>query len=118
MTPRLVEQITTRSGEIVQSFPNAPPTRVLSEEVSEQIRSMLVQCVESGTAVAVSGSLMTAGGKTGTSESGGVWFSGFAPADEPRWVIVVHVDGGSAGGVEAAAVFRNIIEGIQQLAAE
>ena len=118
VTPRLVEQITTQSGEIVQSFPNASPTRVLSEEVSEQIRSMLVQCVEGGTAVAVSGSLMTAGGKTGTSESGGVWFSGFAPVDEPRWVIVVHVDGGSAGGVEAAAVFRNIIEGIQQLATE
>ena len=118
VTPRLVEQITTQSGEVVQSFPSSPRTRVLSEEVADQIQAMLVQCVEDGTAAAISGSLITAGGKTGTSESGGVWFSGFAPADQPRWVIVVHVDGGSAGGVEAAAVFRNIIEGICQLAAE
>ena len=114
VTPRLVQQLTDAEGKVVEAYSSAPLRRVLDKEIAESIYQMLVETVRSGTAQGAQSSSMTAGGKTGTSESGAVWFCGFAPAENPEYVIAVCVENGSAGGVEAAAVFRGILEGISR----
>lgn len=53
-------------------------------------------------------------GKTGTASNPGqrfthAWFAGFAPADNPKVVVVVFVERGR-GSVEAASIARNIFE--------
>jgi len=116
--PRLVKRLSDSEGRCLKSFPSGELQAVLKPSVAESLCAMLVEAVEGGTAASVSGAALTAGAKTGTSESGGVWISGFAPADAPQWVIVVHVDDGTAGGVEAAALFRRILEDIYQLEGE
>ena len=45
----------------------------------------------------------------------GVWFTGFSPIEEPRWVISVYVADGSEGSAAAVAVFREIIDGLAVL---
>ncbi|MDO4732974.1 MAG: penicillin-binding transpeptidase domain-containing protein [Bacillota bacterium] len=115
---RLLQRISSSSGEVLREFPAEEPEQVLDAEVAEQIREMLVQAVEKGTANALSQSSEGAGAKTGTSESGGVWISGFVPAGEPQLVIVVHVDQGVAGGIEAAEIFHRIVQDIYALEGE
>jgi penicillin-binding protein 2 len=57
-------------------------------------------------------------GKTGTSELNDVnelqdaWFVSYAPADDPQYVIVVHLEKSGHGGESAAPVARQIYEGI------
>ncbi len=55
-------------------------------------------------------------GKTGTAEVFGkqpcAWFACYAPADDPRYVIVVMIEEGGHGGTSAAPVARRILEHI------
>ena len=56
------------------------------------------------------------GGKTGTAEVYGKedtsWFASFAPAENPRFVVVVMVSQGGMGAETAAPAARRIYEGI------
>ena len=97
------------------AYPAARPKRVLSARDAEAIRLMLGLVVEEGTGSAARGEHVSTGGKTGSSETGTIWFSGFFPAEDPRLVAVVCLERGSAGGVEAAAVFRRVADAITLL---
>ena len=52
--------------------------------------------------------------KTGTSEMTGkqptAWFCSFAPAGDPKYVVVVEIEQGGHGGETAAPVARRILE--------
>ena len=112
--PRLVTACDDGMGAIT-AYPAARPRRVLSARDAETIRLMLGLVVEEGTGRAARGDHVSAGGKTGSSETGTVWFSGFFPAEDPRLVVVVCLEQGSAGGAEAAAVFRQVADAITLL---
>ncbi|WP_130649098.1 penicillin-binding protein 2 [Egicoccus halophilus] len=53
-------------------------------------------------------------GKTGTAELKPkvpyAWFAAYAPADDPRYVVVVNVEEGGGGSQTAAPIARNIFE--------
>jgi penicillin-binding protein 2 len=53
-------------------------------------------------------------GKTGTAEVQGkqpcAWFACYAPAHDPRYVVVVMVEEGGHGGLVAAPIARHILE--------
>lgn len=53
-------------------------------------------------------------GKTGTAEVQGkqpcAWFACYAPANDPRYVVVVMVEEGGHGGLVAAPIARHILE--------
>lgn len=97
--------------------------RVFSEKVSKQVLSMLRDVVEedgSGKGARIQG--MQVGGKTGTAQKAdkrsGTYgrgrmasFVGFAPADNPRYLVLVMVDEPTKnqyGGVVAAPVFQKV----------
>lgn len=58
-------------------------------------------------------------GKTGTAElkpkQPFAWFSGYAPADDPDYVVTVMVEEGGGGSQTAAPVVRRILEGLFEL---
>ncbi|MDC0664085.1 peptidoglycan D,D-transpeptidase FtsI family protein [Marinobacter sp. SS21] len=102
-----------------------PPVgeRVLSEQVTAQIRGMLREVVEHGTGRQAQPGFYSAGGKTGTvhllgkngyedSEYKAI-FAGMAPIENPRIVTVVAVDAPQAGeyygGEVAAPVFARVM---------
>lgn len=114
--PRLGTGVFDAAEQAVQAYEGRIPQRVVSTVTAETLRHMLIDAVTSGTAGALRDSSLSAGGKTGSSETGGVWFSGFAPAEQPQWVIAIYVENGSFGGVEAAAVFREVLDDLALLA--
>ena len=101
-------------------------SRAMPASVAAQVLGMLEEVVEpGGTALRARVDGYRVGGKTGTtrkSEAGGYSqdryhsaFAGLAPMSDPRLSVVVVIDepGGDAyyGGVVAAPVFSNIVEG-------
>ena len=59
-------------------------------------------------------------GKTGTSETGKkegathAWFVGYAPAEHPKVALVVFLEYGGHGGVEAATVAHGVLEQLKE----
>jgi cell division protein FtsI (penicillin-binding protein 3) len=97
--------------------------RVVSEQVTAQIRSMLSDVVTRGTGKRAQPGFYSAGGKTGTVHLVGAQgyedgqykaiFAGIAPIDNPRIVTIVAVDapqsGEYYGGEVAAPVFARVM---------
>jgi cell division protein FtsI (penicillin-binding protein 3) len=97
--------------------------RVVSEQITAKIRSMLSDVVTRGTGKRAQPGFYSAGGKTGTVHLVGAQgyedgqykaiFAGMAPIDNPRIVTIVAVDapqsGGYYGGEVAAPVFARVM---------
>ena len=96
VTPYVVERV----DGIVTERPEAP--RLFPEEVTRTLRTVLREAVTVGTGKHLDGDAIALAGKTGTAahydKNGQVegWytssFAGFAPADDPRYVVVVTVE--------------------------
>lgn len=127
MRPHLVREVLDDRGERIARFgaePFAPSGRgdaqAVSQETARHLRDMMVRAVAAGTGRAAAIDGVDVAGKTGTAEGGEgpptVWFSGFAPAGDPRVAVaVVLEDGGDAGegatgGAVAAPVARVVLE--------
>jgi cell division protein FtsI (penicillin-binding protein 3) len=108
----------------------APGTPVLAPPTARELRAMLELAVGGqGTGAAAQVANYRVAGKTGTVRKlvgGGysderyvAWFAGFAPASDPRLVMVVMIDeptrGGYFGGVTAAPVFARVMAGALRL---
>ena len=133
MEPYVVRQIISPDGETVYDREPKTVRQVISEESSAKVRSILEQVVGdpkegTGRNAAVEGYRI--GGKTGTSEKVSleaatgqkeyiVSFIGFAPADEPRIVLLTFLDTPSdksgiyiSGGQMAAPVVGGMMADI------
>jgi cell division protein FtsI (penicillin-binding protein 3) len=123
VTPTVVKAIADSSGHLVPA-PMAPTRRVISPEVAAQLRTMLEAVVSAeGTAPLAAVPGYRIAGKTGTAQrvvngryaSGNYTssFIGFAPADAPRLVTAVVLQGtgrrGYYGGSTAGPVFKQLM---------
>ena len=119
--PTIVKSTTGPDGEVSER-PAPKRTRVVSQEVADQLRGMLEGVTnEGGTAVTAAIPGYRVAGKTGTARrvvdgkydgSYTASFVGFAPADAPRLAIAVSVQAprnGYYGGAVAGPVFRDIM---------
>jgi cell division protein FtsI (penicillin-binding protein 3) len=123
--PMIVSEVRDRDGG--KSVRNAPAAagRAVSPETCRTLQRILQRVVESGTGQKAKPAGYTAAGKTGTAQKidqrTGLYskddyissFVGFAPAREPKLVILVMVDsptGVAWGGSVAAPVFRAVAE--------
>ena len=125
LKPRLVAQIEPQEGaekkEIVR-FPNSQVrgTINVSAKNLELVQKAMLNDVQlpdgTGRQAAVSGLQIAA--KTGTAQlSHGrkekiVWFVSYAPFENPRYAVVVVVEGGNSGGGTCGPVARRIYEAI------
>ena len=122
MEPYLVSQVLDKDGNIVLEQTPTPVRRVISEETSKTMRSLMESVVTEGTAKNAAVAGFSIGGKTGTSEKIDVFdengnrvldkivsFIGVAPMDDPQYIVLVALDTPSrqtgiyiSGGVMAA----------------
>jgi len=101
------------------------PYMIAKVQVAATMRDILTQVVERGTGTKAKIPGILAGGKTGTAQKvlpGGKGYShssfissfiGFAPADDPRYAMVVVLDEARPlyyGGTVAAPVFKEVME--------
>jgi cell division protein FtsI (penicillin-binding protein 3) len=123
MQPRLVRSTIDPDGREARRFEPRPVRQVISPETARTLTGLLVRVVESGTGhfAAIPG--YAVGGKTGTAQKldpatgrysrapGVLSFVGFAPADDPRFAMLVMLDEpkNEKWGSEAAAPVFNAI---------
>ena len=128
--PYLVEKITDGEGIVIRRNTPTVVRKVISDKVSESMRSILADTVDKGTGKRARIEGYAVGGKTGTAQlSGGKTgyirneylssFIGFFPADKPKYVIMAmfmrpqsEIQSIRFGGVVAAPVVGNVIRRI------
>ncbi len=102
MRPSLVREVRDPSGRVVQRFSPSPVRRVISEAVAADVRGVLEEVVREGTGRLAGMAQFAVAGKTGTARlavdgryAQGRYrasFVGFAPADDPRIVILTRLE--------------------------
>lgn len=118
--PRIVKQIVdSQTGEVID-VETVKKDRVVSEETSKKILSMMESVVSEGTGKNAQVKGYSIGGKTGTSEDGVntnkyvASFVGVTPVSNPQLVVLVVMynptgEGGHGGGGVAAPVASQIL---------
>ena len=126
LEPHFLNNITSENGNVLYSRKVTVKDKILSDKTSELMRQMLFEVVNSGGGrYAQVDGFPVIGGKTGTAqkyENGKIAegkyigsFIGFAPYDNPKWLVYVIVDepvGAYYGGVVAAPIAKSVFEQI------
>jgi cell division protein FtsI (penicillin-binding protein 3) len=124
IAPRIVQSVTSPGGRVVEA-PAPDGTRVISQDTAKKMAYMLEAVVgPGGTAPLGQIEGFRVAGKTGTAQranpacncyAGGGYvttFVGFAPADDPKYVVAVDLERPSSdaeGGQVAAPVFADVM---------
>lgn len=124
--PRFVQGVVdVDTMELTQAVETAEDVRVCDESTATVLRSMLTSVVEDGIGHQAAPKTGQAGGKTGTAQTGqfneegeellNYWFSGFWPAEEPRYTITVLQDTVLEPETSSAALFARVVDAITVL---
>lgn len=117
--PHLVKRIETNSGEIVSTIGSTLIRQTITSETSETLRQYMYHTVSEGTAKKCAVEGYEIGGKTGTGEKWAydeegknlgyrsktdylISFMGFAPIDDPEFLIYVVIDNPKVEAVGSA----------------
>ena len=119
-TPAFVQGIVDANGTLTGQTRAADTRTVFDAATARVLRSMLASVVSEGIGSEAQPKTGTAGGKTGTAQTGqydengeellNYWFSGFYPADDPRYTITVLQDGILKPETSSAAIFEKVTE--------
>jgi len=118
MQPYLVDRITAPDGSLVSKTTPQTLGRPIKPSTAAELNQMMQLVVKGGTAATVGFPPgLHVAGKTGTAELGlgtlyDAWFVGFAPADNPRYVVAVVVEKqpNGFGASIAAPIVKTILE--------
>ena len=115
MQPRLVDQVISPAGNVVETLPSNTWLSPVSPETATDVKSLMIDTVESGSVQAAQIPGYVVGGKTGTAETGQEtphsWFIGFiGPSDqEPRYAVAVVLEHGETGLSGPVSIGREIL---------
>lgn len=123
MQPTVLDRIIAPDLSIVQQSEPALLRQPISRTTAETMTRLLVDGVSNGVASNARIEGVAVAGKTGTAENGDVapytlWFTGFAPADNPQVAVAVVVeDGGGrgqagSGNQIAAPIAKRVLEAV------
>jgi peptidoglycan glycosyltransferase len=123
MQPTLVKSILAPDFTVRQALEPSVYSTPLSPENSATLSEMMVNGVNNGVATNARISGVAVAGKTGTAENGPgrpytLWFTGFAPADDPQVAVAVVVENngglsqGAFGNTVAAPIAKKVLEAV------
>lgn len=132
MKPQLVDRVITPDLQVERQMEPEPLGRAISEETAGTLTGMMEKVVGNpdGTAHKAAIPGVRVAGKTGTAENGvdengsdrpfTLWYTGFAPVDDPRFAIAVVIanGGGAAHGFAGSsydlptAVGKQVMEAV------
>ena len=123
--PRLGKAVIDRTGKVVRVIPTEQVgTLPVSKGILDYIRDSLAGVTKpGGTArgafVGFDFAKLDVAGKTGTAQVNNKqdtsWFASFAPAQNPKYAVVVMVEQAGTGGTFAARAVREVYEGLYGL---
>jgi peptidoglycan glycosyltransferase len=123
MYPNMIDSIISSDGQTLSRPASIEYGRAMSPDTAAQIAAIMVEGVSNGAATNANIEGVTVAGKTGTAENGEgepytLWFTGFAPAEAPRFAITVLVEDGGGmgqqgyGNLVAAPLARRVLEAV------
>lgn len=122
MTPYLMDSVRDGDLDVISSTDPKEYGKPISSQTATSLTTMMQSVVDKGSGTKAQIPGMKVAGKTGTAQTGGgkadVWFTGFAPADNPRVAVAVVVeDGGTladeaSGGIVAAPIAKKVMEAV------
>ncbi|RHA37147.1 peptidoglycan D,D-transpeptidase FtsI family protein [Cellulomonas rhizosphaerae] len=123
MTPYVVDRVRAADLSVVSETKPTLKSTAVSPGTASTLRDMMIGVVQSGSGTAAQISGVQVAGKTGTAQNAEgaaphAWFTGFAPADNPKVAVAVIVEhGGNAGseatgGRVAAPIARAVMEAV------
>lgn len=123
MSPNMVDSVVASDGQILTAPAPMEYRRAMSAETAATIAAIMVEGVSNGAATNAKIEGVSVAGKTGTAENGEgepytLWFTGFAPAEAPRYAITVLVEDGGGlgqqgfGNLIAAPIARRVLEAV------
>ncbi len=123
MKPNLVDSIRSADLQPLETFQPEEFSQPVSQENADTIKQMMVDGVDHGVASNARIDGVEVGGKTGTAQNGEdqpytLWFTGFAPANDPRFAVAVVVENGGGQGQNgtgnsiAAPIARKVLEAV------
>lgn len=132
MTPRLVDRVITPDLRVEKEYADEEFSQPISQKTAESLTSMMEAGVSQADGFAHVAAIpdVRVAGKTGTAENGTdadgndlpytLWFTGFAPVDDPQVAVAVVIEngGGEAYGFEGSsydlptAVGKQVMEAV------
>ena len=115
MKPYLIERVENGMGEEIHRFRPEAYGNLMTAQEADDLAGLMQKVVTEGTGSAVRTDSYTVAGKTGSAEFEAgrethAWFTGFAPANDPRLVVTVVVEEAGSGGQVAAPIARGIFD--------
>ena len=122
MNPRMVDAVIGDDLSVQTAYENTEFGRAVDESVAQDVTDAMVASVASGAASNARIDGIDVAGKTGTAQNDDdpytLWFTGFAPADDPQVAVAVVVEDGGGKGQSgsgnsiAAPIAKKIIEAV------
>lgn len=119
MQPTVVESIVAPDLSVIQEFQPQTFSTPISQETATTMTQMMVQGVANGVANNARIDGVEVAGKTGTAENGpgepySLWFTGFAPADDPQVAVAVVIEDRATGygNLIAAPIAKRVMEAV------
>lgn len=123
MQPTLLERIIAPDLSIIDQPEPVLLGQPVSRTTAETVTRLMVDAVANGVAGNATIEGVDVAGKTGTAENGGdapftLWFTGFAPADDPRVAVAVVIEDGGGLGQSgssnqiAAPIGKRVLEAV------
>ena len=130
--PRLIDRVVAQDGTVVSQEParvraNLTADAGLTPEQIEKVRRGMWKVVNEGGGTAGRARIKgcEVAGKTGTAQfwRSGVkdnhtWFLAFAPYEDPKYAVIVFVQGAKSGGGVSAPIAAKILEDVLKMEAE
>ncbi|WP_217177005.1 penicillin-binding protein 2 [Streptomyces sp. AC495_CC817] len=122
MNPRMVDAVIGDDLSVIRSYDDSEFGRAVDPEVADEVTAAMVASVSTGAARGARIDGIDVAGKTGTTENGNkpytLWFTGFAPAEDPKVAVAVLVEDGGGKGQSgsgdsiAAPIAKKVIEAV------
>lgn len=123
MQPTVVDSVLAADLRPLREFKSTVYSTPITPMTADTLVRMMILGVEAGAASNAQIPGISVAGKTGTAENGEgepytLWFTGFAPADNPEVVVAVVIENGGglgqsgSGNAIAAPIARKIIEAV------
>jgi peptidoglycan glycosyltransferase len=123
MQPTLIKSVVAPDLTTVQSLKPTVYSTPISSSTASAVRDMMVSSVDSGAATNARIEGVQVAGKTGTAENAKgapytLWFTGFAPANNPSVVVAVVIENGGGRGEDAvgnqiaAPIGKQVLEAV------
>jgi len=123
MKPTLINSILSANLAVLSQPANETLGQAVSQSTAEQVKNMMVDAVSKGVSSNGRISGVRVAGKTGTAQNGKgqpytLWFTGFAPAENPRVAVAVVVANGGGmgqrgfGNLVAAPIAQKVMKAV------